>query len=204
MSSSPQLLRADHRNCASWDDGWRLVLDSETRRGVLWSRRGLICAHDRAARAGTIAFDHWSAAVEAVWWAVALDDVLDFLLDGRYRPARAAARDGTTVVGLRWLRHQHAHRIVVTGRGGPKRDFIGPAGGPPFYISPTNRWLPRSEISSSDRRRDKVSEAAYDACVAGHPLELPIAESIKWLDSVLRASGVALDDELDGGDPTIL
>ncbi|RMI13233.1 hypothetical protein EBM89_05260 [Cellulomonas triticagri] len=139
-----------------------------------------------------------------MWWAVALDDVLNSLLDGRYRPARATERDGQTVVGLRWLRHQHAHRIIVTGQGGPKQDFIGPSGGPPFYISPANRWLPRSDMSVADRKRDPISEEAYDVCVAGHPLESPIAESIKWFDLVLAASGVHPNRRVDGGDPTIL
>ncbi|MGB4779779.1 hypothetical protein [Microbacterium sp.] len=202
---TPQLLRPETWDGRpSWDDGWQMDPDAETLRGVLWCRHGLIEAHNRAVRARSIAFDHWSAAVEAVWWAVALDDVLHSLHDGRYSDARAAHRDGETVVGLRWLRHQHAHRIVVTGHGGPKRDFFGPNGGPPFYISPSNRWMERANIPSNGRRPDHVTEAAYDARVARHPLESPIEESIKWFDAILTAAGIDPIQEIAGDDPTVL
>lgn len=173
--------------------------DASTLRGVLWCRSGLIGAYHRALTAGSVAFDHWSAAVEAVWWAVALDDVLFSLHDERYRTARAAHADGETVIGLRWLRHQHAHRIVVTGSGGPKRDFFGPNGGPPFYISPNNRWKQRTDIPVHGRKPDQVAEEAYDAYVSGYPLESPIAESIKWFDTVLTAAGIDTTQAIDCG-----
>jgi len=113
--------------------------------------------------------------------------------------------DGETVVGLRWLRHQHAHRIVVTGHGGAKRDFFGPTGfGPPFYISQSNRWMQHSDIPTDGRRPDRVTEGAYDARIAGYPLDAPIAEALKWFDTVFTAGGIDPYLDADQEDPTVL
>jgi len=188
----------------SWEDGWRLTADPVTVRGVIWCRRGLADASGRAARASAIAFDHWAAAVEAVWWAVALDDVLYSLHDGRYPESRGNCPDGQAVVGLRWLRHQHAHRIVVTGEGGPKRDFFGETGGPPFFISPSNTWLRRSAIPTAGRQRDQAAEIAYDSHVAGRALEGPVAQALAWFDVVLVAGGLDPTQTMSGSDPTVL
>ena len=205
-SDTPRLYRPAERDAEpSWDDGWQMTPDASTLRGVLWCRRGLTGAQHRALNAGSIAFDHWAAAVEAVWWAVALDDVLHSLHDQRYLAARAAQADGETVVGLRWLRHQHAHRIVVTGRGGAKRNFFGPSGfGPPFYISPSNRWMQRSDIPTDGRKPDRVAEGSYDARVAGYPLDDPITEALKWFDTILTAGGIDPLQDIDEEDPTVL
>ncbi|WP_434513230.1 hypothetical protein [Clavibacter nebraskensis] len=205
-SETHHLLRPEEWDAhPSWDDGWQMAPDAATLRGVLWCRRGLTGAQHRAVNAGSVAFDHWAAAVEAVWWAVALDEALHSLHDERYRIARASHADGKTVVSLRWLRHQHAHRIVVTGHGGPKRNFFGPTGfGPPFYISPSNRWMQRSDIPADGRRQDHVAEAAYDARVAGYPLDDPIGEALKWFDTVLTAAGIDPHQDADGEDPTVL
>lgn len=185
----------------SWSDGWHLGSDAATLRGVVWCRGGVRAALSRVSSAKDIAFDHWAAAVEAVWWAVALDDVLFSLHGGRYPIARSAHPDGQIVVGLRWLRHQHAHQIVVTGQGGAKRDFFG---GPPFYISPSNRWKQRSEIRTDNRRPNKNAEAAYDAHVAGRTLEEPIISSLRWFDLILTAAGVDPLHDVHEDDPTVL
>jgi len=131
--------------------------------------------------------------------------LLHSLHDQRYLAARAAQLDGETVVGLRWLRHQHAHRIVVTGRGGAKRNFFGPSGfGPPFYISPSNRWMQRSDIPTDGRKPDRVAEGSYDARVAGYPLDDPITEALKWFDTILTAGGIDPLQDIDEEDPTVL
>lgn len=201
----PHLIRPETRIVApSWNDGWKPQVDTATVRGILWCRRAMLAAYHRCNAAQTIAFDQWTAAVEAVWWAVALDDVLHSFHDGRYLTERALHRDGQTVLGLRWLRHQHAHRIVVTGQGGPKHDFIGGAGEGMYYISPSNRWLERSAIATDGRRRDDVAEAAYDALIARHPLANPITASLTWFDAVLTAAGIDPNQDIAGDDPTVL
>lgn len=201
----PHLVRPEsHIAAPSWDDGWQPSASAEIVRGALWCRRGMRAAHARCLQAGSNAFDEWTAAVEGVWWAVALDDVLYKLHDQRYVTERALHRDGETVVGLRWLRHHHAHQIVVTGQGGPKRDFIPTNGGPPFYISPSNRWLKRSAMSTEWRKTDATTEAAYDARVASHPLADPLGESAKWFDDVFSAAGIDPHQDIAGDDPTVL
>lgn len=92
----------------------------------------------------------------------------------------------------------------MTGQGGPKRDFFGASGGPPFYISPSNRWKQRSEILTDNRRPDKKAEAAYDAHIAGWTLEDPIINSLRWFDLVLTAAGVDPLQDVDEDDPTVL
>lgn len=141
------LLRFPASDETRWEDGWRLSADDESLRGVRWCYRAMRAACSRCIGARKIAFDQWTAAVEAVWWAVALDDVLYGLHDDRYKVERSNTADGRTVLGLRWLRHQHTHEMVVTGHGGPKRSFIDPErGGPPFFISPDNRWRARTDM----------------------------------------------------------
>jgi len=203
--TAPQLLGAGNWNSqASWDDGWEMDPNATTLRGLLWCRRGLVSAHARTIRAASDGFEQWSAAVEAVWWAVALDDILYSLHDRRYPAARSSHAAGATVIGLRWLRHQHAHSIVVTGRGGPKGNFFGADEGPPFRISPSNRWTPRAEIPSTNRTPDKKSEAAYDSHVAGRPLESPITDSIEWFNTILVAAGIDPTQVIDNNDRTVL
>jgi len=188
----------------SWSDGWHLDSDAAILRGVVWCRGGLHAAMSRVWSAKDAAFDHWAAAVEDVWWAVALDDVLCSLHDGRYLIARSTHLDGEIVLGLRWLRHPHAHQIAVTGQGGPKRAFFGVSGGPLFYISPSNRWKQRSEFRTDNRRPDKNAEAAYDAHIAGRTLDEPVISSLRWFDLILTAAGVDPLQDVHENDPTVL
>ena len=68
-SVAKRIEHRDHPDARMSSDEWRLRL----------CRHGLIGAHRRAGVAGKGAFDYWAAAVEAVWWAIALDDLLHSL-----------------------------------------------------------------------------------------------------------------------------
>lgn len=171
--------------------------DFDRLRGIGWARRALVAARSRCLQRADDGFETWTAAVEGVWWALALDDVLLATVGPAYRLAREVDPDGRVLQGLRWLRHRHAHEIVVTGAGGPKRDFFD--GGPTglFYISPSNRWMPSDSIPAALDKSANL-RPLYDETVAGRPLDWPLQQCIAWFDRVLDASGfVPPADDVD-------
>jgi hypothetical protein len=175
-------------------------------RAMYWSRRALGEAWGRCAGNQADAHATWTAAVEGVWWALALDEELCARMPVIYPEARSQDPYGQTVSGLRWLRNRHAHEILVTGHGGPKKDFYGkPGDGYTFYISPSNRWKKRDDVSP---RREEVTKAAetaqgrYDDYVAGWPLDMTLSRACIWFDRVFSACNYPPLDE--SGDKTVL
>ena len=164
---------------------------SDVLRAMHWSRHALSEAWGRCANSQTDAHATWTAAVEGVWWALALDEELNAQMPVIYPEARAQDPYGQTVSGLRWLRNRHAHEILVTGQGGAKKDFLGKPGDDyVLYVSPSNRWKKRYEVSP---RREEATKAAktsqerYDNYVADWPLEMTLSRAGVWFDRVFSA-----------------
>lgn len=158
---------------ARWTDGLAVATPESGRlRAMHWAHRAIRAAAARGEVDGDDAFATWTAAVEAVWWVAALDDLLDEIVGKTaYRAARAADDCGRVVLGLRWLRHLHIHEIAVTGTGGPKRPFFPPPGASyVLYISPFNQWLPAIALKPPENDQNLSLREDCDAVVAGLPL----------------------------------
>ncbi len=194
--------RADPSRTARWTDGYAVATPAPERmRAMHWARQAVEAAGVRSQSTSSDAFATWTAAVEAVWWVAALDDLLDKVVGKEeYRPARDADDCGQVVLGLRWLRHLHIHEIAVTGTGGPKEPFFPPPGANyVVYISPSNRWLPSDELTQRSNGaklqpggRGSVAQrqrACYDAVVAGLPLSMATDRAGVWHDRVVSACG---------------
>jgi hypothetical protein len=167
------------------------VLPNEDQlRALRWSRRALSEAWGRCANSTMDAFGTWTAAVEGVWWVLALDEELAAQIGQPYTDARSDDPCGKIVAGMRWLRNRHAHEIFVTGQGGPKRDFLGkPGDGYMFFISPSNCWMTSAEINPArDESRPHIRQR-YDDYVAGLPLEHSLYQAAIWFDRVFSACG---------------
>lgn len=159
-------------------------------RALFWSRRALSEAWGRCGNSGADAFRSWTSAVEGVWWILALDEELSAQIGQAYTDARAKDPCGKIVAGMRWLRNRHAHEIIVTGQGGPKKDFFGkPGDGYMLFISPSNRWKSSAEINAiRDESRPNIRQR-YDDNVAGLPLEYSLYMATIWFDRVFSACG---------------
>lgn len=190
---------------AQWTNGFQVATPEPSRlRALYWARRAVAAAGARVEATSSDAFATWTAAVEAVWWVAALDDLLYKLVGPKeYRPARAADDCGRVVLGLRWLRHLHIHDIVVTGAGGPKKPFFPPPGANYFlFISPSNRWLPSDELKSRQGEKSPEERDVYDKVVAGLPLSMASDRAAIWHDRVMSAC--ALPQYMEAEDTTIL
>jgi hypothetical protein len=141
--------------------------------------------------------------VEGVWWVLALDEELAAQLGQAYTDARSQDPCGKIVAGMRWLRNRHAHEIIVTGHGGPKRDFFGkPGDGYMLFISPTNRWKTSAQINPlRDQSRQNLRQR-YDENVAGLPLTDSLYKTTIWFDRVFSACGFR--ETQPSQDPTVL
>lgn len=177
--------------------------DPDVLRAMRWSHRAVCEAWARCAGNQGDAHKTWTAAVEGVWWALALDEELTEQMKVIYPEARAQDPYGQTVSGFRWLRNRHAHEILVTGQGGPKKDFYGkPGDGYMFYISPSNRWKRRVDISPRRELIDERAQERYDNYVAGRSLEDTLSRAIIWFDRVFSACNYPSLDDL--ADKTVL
>ncbi len=176
-------------------------------RAMHWSKRALGEAWGRCGNNTGDAFRSWTAAVEGVWWALALDEVLTTHMGpapgNAYKAARGQDPYGKIVDGMTWLRHRHAHEMIVAGAGGPKKDFFGkPQDGYVFFISPSNRWKKSGDVRADHDRRPDL-RPAYDEHVAGLPLADSLYQCGIWFDRVFSACGFSGQDVKEG-DPTIL
>ncbi|WP_146086477.1 hypothetical protein [Rathayibacter sp. AY1D1] len=200
MNRDPLLIRPsvpkDHpelRTSAHWSDGWRAEPNQEKAAALWWCLRA---SEDRVRRAAreSDAFEVWTAAVEAVWWLIALDDGLRSICGGRYRAATQAFSEGKVLTGLKWLRNRHAHEVMVTANAGPVRDFFGADRRPDedyvFYLSPTARWKNADDIHAPDDKQAWM-KPFYAQHVGGRDLDSPILECTAWLSDVLEASGLS-------------
>ncbi|MFU8947893.1 hypothetical protein ACLRGF_14305 [Mycetocola zhadangensis] len=202
MTPSPELT-VDSDWEAHWSDQWNATATPDEVISLGWSRAALIDARHRqlATDDGRLA---WTAAVEAAWWAISLDESLSNVIGSkRYREARSRNRFGRVVEGMLWLRNVHAHRLVVTGYGGTKRDFFTPEDkGAMFVISPSNRWLTADEIDPDHKMRREDLRGLYDQHVAGLPLDMSLEIAHKWISQVMFASEIPAPAVLN--DPTVL
>jgi hypothetical protein len=190
---------------ARWTDGYAVATPAHgPMRAMHWARQAVTAAGVRSEATSSDAFATWTAAVEAVWWVAALDDLLDKVVGKKeYRPARAADDCGQVVLGLRWLRHLHIHEIAVTGTGGPKKPFFPPPRASyVVYISPSNRWLPSAELKPRESDPNLSLRDSYDAVVAGLPLSMATDRAVVWHDRVVSACG--FPPYLEPEDPTVL
>lgn len=177
---------------ARWTGGYAVATPAPGRmRAMRWARQAVEAAGSRSQSTSSDAFATWTAAVEAVWWVAALDDLLDKVVGKEeYRPARDADDCGQVVLGLRWLRHLHIHEIAVTGTGGPKKPFFPPPGANyVVYISPSNRWLPSDQLTPRKSDPNLPLRDCYDAAVAGLPLSMATDRAVVWHDRVVSACG---------------
>jgi hypothetical protein len=195
----------DPSRTARWTDGYTVTTPEPGQlRAMHWARQAITAAGVRSQATSSDAFATWTAAVEAVWWVAALDDLLDEIVGKTaYRAARAADDCGRVVLGLRWLRHLHIHEIMVTGTGGPKRPFFPPPGASyVLSISPSNRWLPATALKPRENDQNLSLRAHYDAVVAGLPLSQATDRAVVWHDRIMSACGFPTYVEPD--DATIL
>jgi hypothetical protein len=166
-------------------------------RALHWSRHALGEAYGRCASNQNDAQKTWTAAVEGVWWALALDEELKEQMPVIYPEARAQDPYGQTVSGFRWLRNRHAHEILVTGQGGPKKEFFAKPGDDyMFYISPSNRWKRRDDIAPRREKIDETAQERYDSYVAGWPLDMTLSRACTWFDRVFSACDYPPVDEM--------
>jgi len=187
-----------------WSDGWQA--DAEPRKVVAlwWCLRAAEAGVHRAVQEYD-AFEVWTSAVEAVWWTVALDDGLREVCGTRYTRLVADSQEGQILKGVRWLRHRHAHEVMVTATGGPAGDFFGrdrgQEGGPAYYLSPTTRWKASEDVYAPNDQQPQL-RPFYAEHVGRRPLEDPIRDCIRWLAEVMNASG--LHQPEPPRDPTVL
>lgn len=199
--------QGDHSHSATWPDGLERppLPDDDKVRAIRWARSALATAGARCGNNVGDAFITWTAAVEGVWWALALDESLALLIGPEtYQELRDNDQHGRVVSGFRWIRNRHAHELFVTGAGGPKRNFYAqPGDNYVFYISPSNRWK-KAENIRADHDRDKtgLAKLAYDENVAGLPLEMSLEWSMIWFNRFFSAWGVP--DFVPVDDPTVL
>lgn len=202
MKNSSYALTVDGDWLARWQDEWALSPDEDLATAVAWSRAAISEARHRQLSTNNARLA-WTAAVEGVWWALALDEVLMEAIGDRYKAARAENEYGRVVAAMRWLRNVHAHRLAVTGRGGAKKDFLPTSSGQTFfYISPSNRWMSADEIDPEGKMRSKNQRQPYDAHVAGLPLDMSLEIALKWFSQIVSASGISGPN--DAVDPTVL
>lgn len=166
-----------------------------------WSKRAIGAAWGRCGNNEGDAFRTWTAAVEGVWWVLALDEELFAHLGQPYADAKSKDPCGKVVRGMKWLRNRHAHEIMVTGHGGAKKPFFGTPDSIVF-ISPSNRWKPSEEINAQRDEGFESHRKRYDASVAGLPLEHSLYQTTIWFDRVFSACG--FPDLQPPMDPTIL
>lgn len=165
-----------------------------------WCKSALAASIHRSGKDD--AFKSWTGAVEGAWWALALDDALEQHFHRIYKEARDASENGLVVKGMRWLRNRHAHDILLTASGGPKKPFFNPPGGGMFYISPSNRWMKSDEIIGERTDRSAALRSEYDEYVAGLPLNMSLEMALTWFDTVFEASN--FPERPIPEDPTIL
>lgn len=173
-------------------------------RALLWSRRALGNAWGRCGNSRGDALTAWTAAVEGVWWALALDEQLSETPGKQYEEARKQDDHGKIVGGMRWLRNRHAHEIFVTGAGGAKKPAFGNPGSV-IVISPSNRWMTSAQINPKRERKGPAAvelRQEYDEHVAEQGLEQSLYAASIWFDRVFSACG--FPDFMPPEDPTIL
>ena len=190
---------------ARWTDGLAVTSPESGRlRAMHWAYRAITAAAARGEANRDDAFATWTAAVEAVWWVAALDDLLDTVVGKKeYRPARDADDCGRVVLGLRWLRHLHIHEVAITGAGGPKKPLLPPLGqNYVLYISPSNRWLPSDRLKPRADDPNLALRAVYDEVVAGLSFSMATTRAVIWHDRVMSACGFPPYAEPD--DTTVL
>lgn len=173
----------------------------EQLRAWTWARRAVGEAAARCGNNSSDAFKTWTAAVEGVWWVLALDEELKEHFGHPYSEAKALDPYGQIVRGMKWLRNRHAHEIMVTGSGGAKKPFYGTPGGV-IYISPSNRWKTSEVINAQRDEGFEHHRKRYDQSVAGVPLDMSLSQATIWFDRVFSASG--FPDLTPPDDPTIL
>lgn len=167
--------QGDHSHTANWPEDLECppLPDEDKARAILWARSALAAASARCGNNSGDAFITWTAAVEGVWWALALDESLALLIGPKvYEELRDNDQHGRVVSGFKWVRNRHARELFVTGAGGPKQSFYSqPSSKRVLYISPSNRWK-RADDIRADHDRDKkgLAKLAYDEHVAGLPL----------------------------------
>ena len=176
--------------------------DADQVRIIQWARRAVSESTSRSEKSIEDAFACWTAAGEAAWWVSALGELLDGLVGGKmvYRSGRDQDDYGQSVVGLRWLRSLHIHRIRVSGAGGPKKPFFAPPDADYlFYISPSNRWLPSDQLAPRADEKNIAQRQQYDLRVADRPLRAPLDAAMVWFDRVISASGFQSTDNSQDG-----
>ncbi|PPF14227.1 hypothetical protein [Rathayibacter sp. AY1A7] len=189
---------------AAWSDGWVAEVSEDGALALWWSLRASSEGLDRSHQADE-GFAVWTAAVESLWWLMALEDGLrELCTPARWAQVLASSPQGDVLKGLRWLRHRHAHEVMVTASGGPTRDFFGRDRKPEedyvFYISPSPRWKVLEDIHAPNDRQPKL-RPYYAKHVGGRYVDAPIRECITWFGTVLDASGVAQPEKPE--DPTV-
>ncbi|MCJ1682340.1 hypothetical protein [Rathayibacter sp. VKM Ac-2928] len=100
----PSTLTADGYYVPPTWSGGRVTETERGRAVTLWWC--LRAAESRAAESGkeNVGFAVWSAAVEAVWWIVALEDgLIDMCGDERWKRLLRGSPDDQVLRGLRWL-----------------------------------------------------------------------------------------------------
>ncbi|GAA3681992.1 hypothetical protein GCM10023081_20110 [Arthrobacter ginkgonis] len=193
----------DNPRFAKWQDYSPPTFHPEVQGGVHAAREALRNAWSRSSRDRMDARACWAAAVEGVWWTMALDDVFETQLGAVYNSARDADRYGQVVGAFRWIRHRHAHEMVSTATAGPARNFFGPHPEPGalFYISPSIRWKRSGEVHSEHDRQPKL-RPLYDAHVGGRPIGSTLESAWTWFDRVISACG--LEGPSTSEDPSVL
>lgn len=193
-----------------WSDRFVIEeLNDATLQSLTWTRSAMMAAVRRIFEApDDQPFVAWTAAVEGVWWAVALDEALDELIcaaageissSGRYRRERDRLPEGEVVRGMRWLRHRHAHEVTITRTDPEFTDFYGrdrgQRGGPPFHFYVPHVWKSVEQIAPSHDRSEE-DQPLYDAHFAGRDLRAPILKGRDWFDLVIQASGLSPLEDL--------
>jgi hypothetical protein len=150
-------------------------------------------------------FAVWTAAVDAVWWVIALEDGLIGVLGAeRWRRIMRGYPEAHVLRGLRWLRHRHAHDVMVTASGGPVRDAFGgdrkPGENNVLFLSATPRWKAADDVYAP-KDQGPWRKEFYEEYVAGRALTEPIYASVRWLADALVASG--FDEPEQSTDPTV-
>lgn len=177
------------------------VPSEEQIRAWTWSKRAVGEAWGRCGNNSGDSFKTWTAAVEGVWWVLALDEELFAHLGHPYAEARSTDPCGQIVRGMKWLRNRHAHEIMITGHGGVKKPFFGTPGSIVF-ISPSNRWKTSTAINPQRDETPEEYRERYDEHLAGLPLDHSLYQATIWFDRVFSACG--FPDLQSPQDPTVL
>lgn len=118
-------------------------------------------------------------AMEAAFWANALDGRL-WKDDLTYKSLTGAGPE--LMAGLRYVRNRAAHQLPmsVEATGGLRAPLT-----PPLTIHPVIiRWTAAASLPPEDPgHRDSRGAAAYEARLAGHPVDDVLAEVAEWFAS---------------------